>query len=133
MAVNVSGIQFRNDGFPDGLFAILRATGLDPAALEIELTESALMSSPRCSARGRGTGPRPRPAVDLPAGAAGRRRRGDAARFSPGRPPTGTEFARAAALTRNERERRFFLDRAAACRRGGRAIVTPPPWCGTSV
>jgi predicted RNA polymerase sigma factor len=29
-----------------------------------------------------------------------------------------TEFERAAALTRNEREREFLLNRASACRRG---------------
>ena len=43
MAVNISAMQFRNDKFLEGLFAILDETGLDPASLELELTESALM------------------------------------------------------------------------------------------
>jgi EAL domain-containing protein (putative c-di-GMP-specific phosphodiesterase class I) len=43
MAVNVSAMQFRDDGFVGDLFAILDETGLDPKYLEIELTESVLM------------------------------------------------------------------------------------------
>jgi|GEM_PF-234331 len=43
MAVNVSAKQFRDDGFLEGLFAILDETGLDPSCLELELTESVLM------------------------------------------------------------------------------------------
>ncbi|MEO6596413.1 MAG: EAL domain-containing protein, partial [Planctomycetota bacterium] len=43
MAVNVSALEFWNDGFLPGLFCILDETGLDPASLEIELTESVLM------------------------------------------------------------------------------------------
>jgi EAL domain-containing protein (putative c-di-GMP-specific phosphodiesterase class I) len=43
MAVNVSAIEFRDESFLDGLFAILRETGLDPKSLELELTESVLM------------------------------------------------------------------------------------------
>jgi diguanylate cyclase (GGDEF)-like protein/PAS domain S-box-containing protein len=43
MAVNVSAREFRDESFLEGLFAILRETGLDPRALEIELTESVLM------------------------------------------------------------------------------------------
>jgi EAL domain-containing protein (putative c-di-GMP-specific phosphodiesterase class I) len=43
MAVNVSAIEFRDEKFLDGLFAIVRETGLDPKTLELELTESVLM------------------------------------------------------------------------------------------
>ena len=43
MAVNVSGIQFLHKGFPALVSAVLAETGLEPQALELELTESALM------------------------------------------------------------------------------------------
>ncbi len=43
MAVNVSAIEFRDENFLAGLFAILSETGLDPSSLELELTESVLM------------------------------------------------------------------------------------------
>jgi diguanylate cyclase (GGDEF)-like protein/PAS domain S-box-containing protein len=43
MAVNVSATQFRNEGFLDEVYAILRETGLDPKYLELELTEGSLM------------------------------------------------------------------------------------------
>src|SRR5580704_17107055 len=43
MAVNISAMEFRDEDFLDGVFRILRETGLDPAALELELTESVLM------------------------------------------------------------------------------------------
>ena len=43
MAVNVSAMEFRDENFLEGLFAILRETGLDPRSLELELTESVLM------------------------------------------------------------------------------------------
>ena len=43
MAVNVSAMEFRDEGFLEGLFAILGETGLDPRSLELELTESVLM------------------------------------------------------------------------------------------
>jgi diguanylate cyclase (GGDEF)-like protein/PAS domain S-box-containing protein len=43
MAVNISAMEFRDDGFLDGVFAILENTGLDPRFLELELTESILM------------------------------------------------------------------------------------------
>jgi diguanylate cyclase (GGDEF)-like protein/PAS domain S-box-containing protein len=43
MAVNVSAVELRNEGFLDGVIAILAETGLDPRALELELTESVLM------------------------------------------------------------------------------------------
>jgi diguanylate cyclase (GGDEF)-like protein/PAS domain S-box-containing protein len=43
VAVNVSSLEFRSDGFLDNLRAILRDTGLDPRYLELELTETVLM------------------------------------------------------------------------------------------
>ena len=43
MAVNVSAMELRDDEFLAGLFAILEETHLDPASLELELTESILM------------------------------------------------------------------------------------------
>jgi diguanylate cyclase (GGDEF)-like protein/PAS domain S-box-containing protein len=43
MAVNISAIEFRDENFLDGVFAILKDTGLDPRFLELELTESVLM------------------------------------------------------------------------------------------
>jgi diguanylate cyclase (GGDEF)-like protein/PAS domain S-box-containing protein len=43
MAVNISAMEFRDDNFLEGVFAILKDTGLDPRSLELELTESVLM------------------------------------------------------------------------------------------
>jgi diguanylate cyclase (GGDEF)-like protein/PAS domain S-box-containing protein len=43
IAVNISAMQFRNDNFLRDVFAILAETGLDPRALELELTESVLI------------------------------------------------------------------------------------------
>jgi EAL domain-containing protein (putative c-di-GMP-specific phosphodiesterase class I) len=43
MAVNVSAMQFRDEGFLDNTLDTLRRSGLDPKYLELELTESALM------------------------------------------------------------------------------------------
>jgi len=43
MAVNVSVHQFVHPGFPDLVKRVLQDTGLDPAALELEITESVLM------------------------------------------------------------------------------------------
>ncbi len=43
MAVNVSVHQFVHPGFPDLVGRVLHETGLDPAALELEITESVLM------------------------------------------------------------------------------------------
>ena len=43
MAVNISAIEFRDEHFLEGVFAILEDTGLDPRSLELELTESVLM------------------------------------------------------------------------------------------
>ncbi|MCC6314533.1 MAG: EAL domain-containing protein [Thermomicrobiales bacterium] len=42
VAVNVSPVQFDRDGFVESVAEALRETGLDPALLEIELTEGAL-------------------------------------------------------------------------------------------
>ncbi len=43
MAVNISAMEFRAEGFLEGVFTILKDTGLDPEFLELELTESVLM------------------------------------------------------------------------------------------
>ena len=43
MAVNVSAMELGEENFLEGLVCILRETGLDPALLELELTESVLM------------------------------------------------------------------------------------------
>jgi diguanylate cyclase (GGDEF)-like protein/PAS domain S-box-containing protein len=43
MAVNISAMEFRDEAFLDGVFRILHETGLEPGALELELTESVLM------------------------------------------------------------------------------------------
>lgn len=44
VAVNVSPLQFEDAGFADGLLALVRAHGLDPAVLEVEITETAAMT-----------------------------------------------------------------------------------------
>ncbi len=62
MAVNISAMEFRDENFLDGLFAILEETGLDPRSLELELTESVLMKHAESAAsvlqtlRARGAG-----------------------------------------------------------------------------
>jgi diguanylate cyclase (GGDEF)-like protein/PAS domain S-box-containing protein len=43
VAVNVSSLEFRSEGFLENLRAILKDTRLDPRYLELELTESVLM------------------------------------------------------------------------------------------
>jgi diguanylate cyclase (GGDEF)-like protein len=43
VAVNISAVEFRSEGFLEGVFAVLAQTGLDPSMLELELTESVLM------------------------------------------------------------------------------------------
>jgi diguanylate cyclase (GGDEF)-like protein/PAS domain S-box-containing protein len=45
VAVNVSAVQFRQEGFCDIVKRALRETGLDPRCLELELTESLLLSN----------------------------------------------------------------------------------------
>jgi diguanylate cyclase (GGDEF)-like protein len=60
IAVNVSSVELRDRNFLPGIFAILDDTGLDPACLELELTESVLMKQAESAAsilqtlRGRG-------------------------------------------------------------------------------
>lgn len=43
IAVNVSAMEFRDEGFLENVFSSLTQTGLDPASLELELTETVLM------------------------------------------------------------------------------------------
>jgi diguanylate cyclase (GGDEF)-like protein len=43
VAVNISALEFRADGFADALRAILAESGLEPACLELEITEGVLM------------------------------------------------------------------------------------------
>ncbi len=43
IAVNISAMEFRDEKFLEGVFRVLDETGLDPRALELELTESVLM------------------------------------------------------------------------------------------
>lgn len=43
VAVNVSALQFRKSDFVDSVQRLLRETGADPARIELEITESALM------------------------------------------------------------------------------------------
>jgi diguanylate cyclase (GGDEF)-like protein len=43
VAVNLSGVQLRQRNFVDSVRAVLAETGLDPALLELEITESVLM------------------------------------------------------------------------------------------
>ena len=45
VAVNVSAVQFRNEGFCNLVRSVLRETGLPPMCLELELTESLLLSN----------------------------------------------------------------------------------------
>jgi EAL domain-containing protein (putative c-di-GMP-specific phosphodiesterase class I) len=44
ISVNVSAVEFRNPGFLDNIAAILKDTCLEPRYLDIELTESVLMT-----------------------------------------------------------------------------------------
>ena len=43
IAVNISAMQFRDENFLEGVFAVIEETGLNPRSLELELTESVLM------------------------------------------------------------------------------------------
>lgn len=45
VAVNVSAVQFRQQGFPELIRSVLEDTGLDPKYLELELTESLLLTN----------------------------------------------------------------------------------------
>jgi diguanylate cyclase (GGDEF)-like protein/PAS domain S-box-containing protein len=49
MAINVSTVQFRDEGFLIDLLAVLGKTGLDPRSLELEVTESILMKDTELS------------------------------------------------------------------------------------
>ncbi|WP_370676498.1 putative bifunctional diguanylate cyclase/phosphodiesterase [Pleomorphomonas sp. PLEO] len=51
MVVNVFATQFRDPGFPDALGAILKAAGMPPDRLEIDITESFLASEPERARR----------------------------------------------------------------------------------
>lgn len=51
MAVNVSALEFRDKGFVAGLEAILAQTGLPASALQLELSESALMREAQFSSQ----------------------------------------------------------------------------------
>ena len=50
VAVNVSAIQFASDDFVEVVRAVLAETGLPPACLELEITESILMQHPETAA-----------------------------------------------------------------------------------
>jgi EAL domain-containing protein (putative c-di-GMP-specific phosphodiesterase class I) len=45
VAVNISAVQFRNPGLSEVIVNALSASGLDPARLEIEITESVLLQN----------------------------------------------------------------------------------------
>lgn len=50
IAVNVSALEFRHREFFDHALEVFRATGIDPSCLQLELTESVLMSDVATSA-----------------------------------------------------------------------------------
>lgn len=50
VAVNISALEFRHQGFLEGVALILKETGLAPRFLELELTESILMHDAEASA-----------------------------------------------------------------------------------
>lgn len=50
LAVNIAPQQFRQRGFPQSLLKILQETGLPPAMLELEITESAVMANAAAAA-----------------------------------------------------------------------------------
>lgn len=50
IAVNISAREFHSEHFIEEVFAILADTGLDPCALELELTESVLMKETESTA-----------------------------------------------------------------------------------
>jgi len=51
VAVNVSAMEFSDEGFLDRLFTILSETGADPTSLQLELTESVVMKRPEVTAK----------------------------------------------------------------------------------
>ncbi|MHB1186347.1 putative bifunctional diguanylate cyclase/phosphodiesterase [Thiobacillus sp.] len=50
VSINISAVEFRHEGFLEGLAQILKETGLAPHYLELELTESILMHDVESSA-----------------------------------------------------------------------------------
>jgi EAL domain-containing protein (putative c-di-GMP-specific phosphodiesterase class I) len=50
MAVNVSAVEFRDEGFVEGVRSVLAETHLEPRYLELELTEGILMKNAKSSA-----------------------------------------------------------------------------------
>jgi diguanylate cyclase (GGDEF)-like protein/PAS domain S-box-containing protein len=50
ISVNVSSVQFQDEGFLEDLNTVLKETGLDPHCLELEVTESVLMKNTALSA-----------------------------------------------------------------------------------
>jgi len=50
VSVNISAVEFRHEGFQEGVARILQETGLAPRYLELELTESILMHDAESSA-----------------------------------------------------------------------------------
>jgi EAL domain-containing protein (putative c-di-GMP-specific phosphodiesterase class I) len=46
IAVNLSALQFRHEGIASDLDAMVKAAGIPPGMLEVELTETGLMSNP---------------------------------------------------------------------------------------
>lgn len=50
VAVNISAVEFRHEGFLEGVAEVLKETGLAPCYLELELTESILMHDGDASA-----------------------------------------------------------------------------------
>src|SRR5262249_8516601 len=50
ISVNVSAVEFRQANFAAGVFAILEDTGLEPAVLELELTEGVFMKQAKSTA-----------------------------------------------------------------------------------
>ena len=51
MAVNVSGRQFQSEGFAEKVMAVLDEFRIEPASLELEVTESLLMKAPEQTAK----------------------------------------------------------------------------------
>jgi EAL domain-containing protein (putative c-di-GMP-specific phosphodiesterase class I) len=43
MAVNTSAMEFRTENFLDGVLSIIESTGINPASVELEITETVLM------------------------------------------------------------------------------------------
>jgi diguanylate cyclase (GGDEF)-like protein/PAS domain S-box-containing protein len=54
-AINVSGVELSDKRFPEGVAEVLRATGVEPDLIEIELTETALLEDIEGARRTLGT------------------------------------------------------------------------------